>query len=229
MKSKKLTIMKTRPDISDEEIREMMDFNNVLEKHRAMKKTSHRLRAGDGWKFIVPGLLAIVVVGWLLWPQPDAAPEVKQPAVTPELSVEKPKEPAIKPVQEQKITTKKSQEAKAEKPAPVTPANQTTDVYTEAEPLSGYPDLYAYFQKELTYPVEALKDSTEGIVSVSFVIGRSGKPEQIKIQNSLGTAFDSEAIRVISNMPEWKPASLNGKPVPARISMPLTFQIDRHE
>jgi TonB family protein len=75
--------------------------------------------------------------------------------------------------------------------------------------------------------VEALKDSIEGIVSVSFVIDKNGKPDQVKVLNSLGSAFDTEALRVISGMPQWKPAMINGKPVAARISMALTFQITR--
>jgi TonB family protein len=214
MKLKKLNIMKTRPDISDEEIRTMMDFNSLLQKHKAGSPV-------NPWKFIIPGALAIAIAAWIMWPQQietkpevvvEQKPEVRKPA-------EVPKEPSVesKPAPTQAKPKLKTEPAQ---PPP-------TDVYSEAEPLKGYPDLYAYFQKELTYPVEALKDSIEGVVSVSFVIGKAGKPEQIRIQNSLGAAFDKEAIRVITGMPEWNPATLNGKPVPARISMPLTFQINR--
>ena len=60
---------------------------------------------------------------------------------------------------------------------------------------------------------------------IDFVINVSGKPEQIQVQQSLEKACDTEAIRVIENMQPWLPASLNGKPVPARVSVPLTFQL----
>ena len=214
MKSKKLNIMKTRPDIGDEEIQKMMDFNSVLDMHRAAPKPAKPMR------FIVPGIVAILIGAWLLWPKEQAHTKVVQPAI--EKAAEQPKEIVEQPQTDKPVLTKKPVETKIAEPAP-----PVAETYTEAEPVNGYPDLYGYFQKELTYPVEALKDSIEGIVSVSFVIGKTGKPEQIKILNSPGIAFDNEAVRVISGMPEWKPASLNGKPVPARISMPLTFQINR--
>lgn len=97
--------------------------------------------------------------------------------------------------------------------------------YTQAEPAGGYEKLYDYFTQELQYPESAVRDSVQGVVVIDFVINVAGKPEQVQIQQSLSTACDAEAIRVIENMQPWKPASLNGKPVPARVSVPLTFQL----
>jgi len=221
MKLKKLNIMKTRPDISDAEIQAMMVFDKVLERHRSIKTNSRFIKPAL-W---ITGILTIAIVGWIAFKptkvaEPIAAPPVEQPAIVPQ-NIEEPTNTL--PSEPKQTTSKKSPVIKPE----VKPEQPAADVYTEAEPLHGYPELYAYFQKEKTYPVEALKDSVEGIESVSFVINRNGKPEQIKILNSLGTAFDNEAIRVIGNMPEWRPASLNGKPTPARISMPLTFHIEQ--
>jgi protein TonB len=96
--------------------------------------------------------------------------------------------------------------------------------YVEAAPAKGYPDLYAYFEKELTYPEEAMSNPVEGVVTVAFTITRKGKIENINIDNSLGELFDREAMRVITQMPDWKPASYNGKPVSSTVSLPLTFQ-----
>lgn len=101
--------------------------------------------------------------------------------------------------------------------------------YTQAEPAGGYAKLYDYFTQELQYPESAVRDSVQGVVVIDFVINVSGKPEQVQIQQSLNTACDTEAIRVIENMQPWKPASLNGKPVPARVSVPLTFQLLKRE
>lgn len=92
--------------------------------------------------------------------------------------------------------------------------------------MDGYPSLYAYFDRELKYPV-ASKDSIQGIVTVSFAITEAGKPDLIRIENSLGKAFDVECVRVIKNMPPWKPATINGKPVQVRLSIPLSFKIKK--
>jgi protein TonB len=220
MKLKKIFVMKTRPEISDHEIHAMMDFNKVLDDHRISRKKSHLARFG-----LFGGAVILAIVAWyMLAPGDTQQPVVQQtqPVIVDSVASEKIDQKATeeKPQKEEPAKTRK-EEPRA--------ATELAQVYTEAEPLNGYPDLYAYFQKELKYPVEAMKDSIEGIVSVSFVINKQGKPEQVKILNSLGTAFDNETVRVITGMPAWKAASLNGIPVPARISMPLTFQVDRNQ
>jgi TonB family protein len=103
---------------------------------------------------------------------------------------------------------------------------QTTSRLTEATPVDGYPSLYAYFDKELKYPTNP-NDSIQGIVTVSFAVTKEGKVDLIKIENSLGPAFDAECIRVIQNMPNWKPATIDGKPVQTRLSIPLSFKVKK--
>jgi TonB family protein len=229
MKSKKILIMKTRPGISDDEIQSMMDFNKVLEAHRsAQAKGKLLLSAG-----VAGGVVVLSLIAWQLMKSPEQKQVVEEQIQRPQQEIVQDstsvsREPIVvkeekKPDPARKETKKESDDTR--QPAAAAPA----PVYTEAEPVNGYPELYAWFQKELKYPVEAEKDSIEGIVSVSFVINKDGKPEQIRIMKTLGKPFDDEVVRVITNMPEWKPASLNGNRVPAKISMPLTFQINRSQ
>jgi periplasmic protein TonB len=114
-------------------------------------------------------------------------------------------------------------------PQPGSPEASTSSEYqfVEAEPLDGYPSLYEYFSRELIYPEAAIKDSVQGVVTVSFVVGITGTAEKIRIEHPLGDAFDREAVRLVENMPAWKPATLNGDPIPTKLSMPVTFQIRR--
>jgi TonB family protein len=101
------------------------------------------------------------------------------------------------------------------------------DLYVQAEPIEGYTKLYDYFAENLIYPAEALSDSIQGVQTISFIVSANGKPENITISNSLGLPFETEARRLIGNMPLWKPATLNGKPVPSKVAVPLTFQIKK--
>ena len=71
-------------------------------------------------------------------------------------------------------------------------ASTTGDNYLEAEPLNGYPALYAYFDSELKYPEVALRDSIQGTESVSFIINK-GEAETITILHSTGSPFDEES------------------------------------
>lgn len=232
MKLKKILTMKTRPEISDQEIQSMMDFDKVLDVHRSARKRNRILFSAG----VTGGTIILLLTIWKFTGTPE--PVVQEPIVAPtekksETVKESPEnttpststEPAASPVTTP--TPAKPEKAEEEAEENTKPVVESTQSYTEAEPVNGYPDLYAYFQKELKYPDEAVKDSIEGIVSVSFVINKDGRPEQVKILNSLGKAFDDEAVRVITNMPQWKSASMNGKAVPAKISMPLTFQINR--
>lgn len=99
--------------------------------------------------------------------------------------------------------------------------------YVQAEPVNGYQDLYSYFNSNIVYPPEALKDSVQGVQTISFIIGVDGKPRDLQILQSLGEPFEKECRRLIDNMPTWKPATLNGKPVASKVSLPLTFQIQK--
>ena len=105
----------------------------------------------------------------------------------------------------------------------------TENVYSQAEPRGGYPALYDYFEKQLSYPLAALKDSVEGVVIVTFVIERDGHPTKIKIDQSLGEAFDREAVRLIEVMPGWEPARLGNEAVPSKVSIPITFTITKQK
>lgn len=206
MKLKKFNIMKTRPDISDAEIRSMMDFDKVLRRHASARR----------WRYLpVVAIALVLITAWFLV-QPR---EEKTPIVTkaPEGKKE------VKPIE---VVPPKPAEVVVKKQKPESPQPKAipADVYIEAEPVNGYDDLYAYFGKELKYPPEVAV-AAEGDVDVTFVINREGKPEHIKFVNSLGPEFDQEVIRVINNMPGWKPAMQNGKPVPARISQSFTFSI----
>ena len=84
-----------------------------------------------------------------------------------------------------------------------------------------------FLMHNLEYPSDGLNDSIQGVQTISFVINTAGKPEQIQVVNSLGEPFDRESRRLIENMPAWKPATLNGKPVESKISIPITFQIQK--
>ena len=42
---------------------------------------------------------------------------------------------------------------------------------------------------------------------------------------SVNPALDKEAVRVISNMPKWKPGTLEGKAVRVKYTMPVTFRL----
>jgi TonB family protein len=242
---RKLKIMPAKPEISDEELLRYMNFEKLL----ALKKSNdaRKTAAGRTMKIMLwIGALGIIgFTGYLLLDSDPASTPAVESSVTAIPDSAHSLHQAIEPGPEEKASGQAHQEVIEiekinEQATKITEpeaqpaderakdsATQGTFNYVEAEPLEGYPHLYDYFASELKYPEVAMKDSISGIVSISFVLNNKGKPEQIKVLNSLGEAFDQEALRIIENMPAWKPATLNGNPVPSKISVPLSFQFKK--
>ena len=233
----KIKIMKHKPELSDEEIQSYMNFDRLLEDRKMVGNHARYALL----KKLIPILIIIGGTAWLTFLSLDESPtesrnltepKVQQPPTQPEKHSPVATEEVDK-AREERNQAKSNAEPKLEK-AEVrrpegTPVEKTVenDVYIQAEPVDGYSDLYTYFNSQLIYPAESVKDSIQGVQTISFVINAQGKPEKIEMKQSLGEPFDREARRLIENMPLWKPASLNGKPVSSQMSLPLSFQVHK--
>ena len=223
--------MAKRKPVTDHEIESYMDFNEILT--RAAAPTRGPLTNNRGILWSATGLL--VTLGCLLWlttqKSQQAIDDLKNSGVTTiadtlsthqpgfTAAPEKERVPSFDPVPEPSTELMKADELPSDK--------QPGLQYQKAIPIQGYPNLYEYFDRELRYPATALADSVQGTTPVTFVLNTSGKPIDVTIVNSLGPEFDLEVMRLIENMPAWHPARLNGKAVRSRISLPITFQINK--
>ncbi|GAO41498.1 TonB family protein [Flavihumibacter petaseus] len=61
-------------------------------------------------------------------------------------------------------------------------------------------------------------------VVVRFVVGVNGKIDRIELVQKGGEPYDNEVLRVIHKMPDWKPGSQGGRPVPVWFNIPVIFQ-----
>jgi protein TonB len=119
------------------------------------------------------------------------------------------------------------------------PAGSNTDkmvmdkdgVYNWAEAAPEFPGgqnaLDNYVSNNIDYPEKAIDDNTTGTVRVSFVVDEHGKVTRAHIiGNKLGNGLDEQALKVVSNMPAWKPGKVNGKNVKTRLELPIAFQVE---
>ena len=221
---------------TDEEIRQMMDFDGLLKAYQATKLSTVK-KPSIKWAKTAMVFSAIVAATYGLYTWQKSVSHKSETAETgqniPPVKVERPVESTpsfIQPDSSFKVGSKESKPAVSSKPAYAKKKEEVSGAqpqYISAEPIEGFPALYAYFDRELKYPAEALSDSIQGVESVAFIIDKSGKPGKIEIQQSLGAAFDHEVIRLLQNMPPWKPATINGEPVMSKQSVPFTFRITR--
>jgi len=95
------------------------------------------------------------------------------------------------------------------------------------EKMPAYPGgnkaLMRFIQANLHYP-EGL--CTSGKVFVNFTIAKTGDVRDVKVLKGLGGAFDSEAVRVISLLGKWKPATRNNSPIDINYTIPISYTLN---
>ncbi|MDR7130168.1 TonB family protein [Algoriphagus sp. 4150] len=99
--------------------------------------------------------------------------------------------------------------------------------FEDAHPIDGFESLYTWFASNITYPEEHRKDKIEGAVKVSFLVEKDSSISEIKVTQSLGVAFDREAVRLIEHMPKWAPATRGGIPISRTLVFPISFKVER--
>ena len=97
--------------------------------------------------------------------------------------------------------------------------------YVEQMPRPGF-DLPTYLSRNLNYPDGARNKNITGRVIVKFVVNEDGGISDAKVLRGIGGGCDEEAVRVLMNMPPWKPGKQNGKPVKVYFTQPFSFNID---
>ena len=89
----------------------------------------------------------------------------------------------------------------------------------------GEQELFNYLNKNIKYPAIARENGIQGRVFVTFVVDAEGKVKDAKILRGLGSGLDDEALRVVRNMPAWKPGMQNGRVVQVQYNLPIVFTL----
>lgn len=99
------------------------------------------------------------------------------------------------------------------------------DYVTEKPYFPGGDDLLMPFiNNHREYPKEAYEKGIQGRVTCSFVVNCDGSVSHISVLRGVEQSLNREAVRILSEMPEWIPGKLNGKPVPTRVVRSVPFR-----
>ena len=103
-------------------------------------------------------------------------------------------------------------------------------IYSRADKMPEYPGgeaaLSKFVESNISYPQNAIDQDTEGTVNVSFIIDEKGKvTNPVATGKTAGNGLDEEAIKIVKQMPAWKPGTVKGKPVKTRLLLPVTFKL----
>lgn len=117
----------------------------------------------------------------------------------------------------------------------VVSSNGKTTIVTElprlsAEEMPEYPGgmsaMMNFIKENIRYPKDAKKAGKDGRVICSFVVSKEGKINDAHVVKSSGTeSLDTEALRIINAMPDWKPGTEDGEPVNVQFTLPITFKL----
>ena len=106
---------------------------------------------------------------------------------------------------------------------------EETQIFQVVETMPTFPGGDAarikYLQNNLKYPTMARESGIQGKVFVTFVVEKDGSITDVKVLRGIGGGCDEEAVRVIKNMPKWKPGKQRGKPVRVQFNMPIVFKL----
>jgi hypothetical protein len=85
----------------------------------------------------------------------------------------------------------------------------------DAEPVKGWDDYNKYLETNRKIPQDSL--GMKGIVVISFIVKKNGRPSDLSVDQSLGPDYDAEAIRLIKEGPAWK--LLKGKKATVKVNV----------
>lgn len=99
---------------------------------------------------------------------------------------------------------------------------------TEQKPVfpGGEITLMKYLSENVVYPQEAIDQELSGRVLVDFTIDIDGKIIDTKINKSVHPLLDKEALRTVSEMPDWSPGKIRGVNVKVSHIIPVSFKLN---
>ena len=113
-------------------------------------------------------------------------------------------------------------------PPPPIPSEhqQPAELSKVAEYPGGQTALFQYMGNNIQYSKEAQKEGISGKVIVQFTVKADGSIAYVIVKKGVSKALDTEALRVIKNMPDWTPAEKDGKAVASQMTLPIMFALE---
>ena len=112
----------------------------------------------------------------------------------------------------------------------VEPEPEEEEIFMVVEDQPEFPGctaaLLVYLRKNIKYPAICRENNIQGRVLVTFIVNKDGAIVEPEVVKSVNPSLDKEALRVISQMPNWKPGSQRGKPVRVKYTVPVNFRLN---
>ena len=112
---------------------------------------------------------------------------------------------------------------------PIDKPATTDETFAVVEQMPEFPggmkELMTYLKDNIKYPKAAQDKKVQGRVIVLFVVEKDGTPTEFNVLRSVDPDLDAEALRVMKEMPKWKPGMQRGQVVRVKYTVPVTFRL----
>jgi len=82
----------------------------------------------------------------------------------------------------------------------------------------------ATYQPMAEFSEDALRHKYQGICLIGLIVDALGNPQNVRVVRALGMGLDEKALEAVRRY-RFKPAMLNGRPVPVRVTIEIDFRL----
>ena len=113
--------------------------------------------------------------------------------------------------------------------APEKTENSIEKILDYADQMPEFPGgpqaLLLWIKNQIKYPSLAVENGIQGIVYVQFAVDRDGSVSNVHVARGVYPSLDEEALRVIKELPKWKPGMQKGQLVRVAYTVPINFKL----
>jgi len=104
-------------------------------------------------------------------------------------------------------------------------AIETLDINSGDMPRypGGENELRKYIATSVRYPISAQENGLQARCFISFIVDTKGNVTEVYPAQLTYPIILKEGVRVVKNMPRWKPGTQNNKPVKVSYTVPINF------
>lgn len=115
-------------------------------------------------------------------------------------------------------------------PPPVVEEKKEEEVFQVVEQQAEFPDgqaaLFKWLSQNIKYPAVARENNIQGKVILRFIVEKDGTVNGVTVLRGTNDLLDKEAVRVVKDMPKWKPGKQRGNAVRSYFTLPVVFKLE---
>lgn len=104
---------------------------------------------------------------------------------------------------------------------------EDTKIYESADVPPEFPGgkeaMTQWITNNIKYPAAAKKDNIKGLVTVTFVVEKTGSLSEVTVKKDVGGGCGAEAVRAIKLMPTWIPGQIKNEDKRVRMTLNIFF------